>query len=449
MNLTGVSAQHTLRLPNMTYPSFGVCRIAGLFLTAAGPGLVQAVEAPQAWPDHAFRPVTAERISALPATVQPAWRAYWDRTQAFAKNFAGRDLAEHSPNQRVAGPPIGASYSQGVRLKASAAWYASEEARRIADHIVNWQTPAGGWTKGGDYTRNRQPADDHHDAWSCGTFDNDSTIHEMRYLALVITATGRDAAVAAARPEAWRTGFARGLEYILAAQYPNGGFPQVYPLAGGYHDAITYNDDAMVHILELLCDLRTPLKEFAFVSREQAARAAPALARGIGCVLATQLRDTAGRPTIWGQQHDALDLTPCAARNFEPIAECSRESVGLVEFLMSIAAPSPGVVAAVEGAMDWFPRRAIHGMKWDHRAPAGTDLETMPGAPDLWARYYEIGTGRPIFGERDRRVHYSAAELTLERRNGYAWFTNRPADLPRLYARWEKSRSTAAATSAP
>ena len=37
-----------------------------------------------------------------------------------------------------------------------------------------------------------------------------------------------------ARP--WRAAFQRGLEYIFAAQYPNGGFPQIYPLAGGYHD---------------------------------------------------------------------------------------------------------------------------------------------------------------------------------------------------------------------
>ena len=43
----------------------------------------------------------------------------------------------------------------------------------------------------------------------------------------------------------------RGLDYALSAQYPNGGFPQIYPLVGWYHDAITYNDDAMVHIMEL------------------------------------------------------------------------------------------------------------------------------------------------------------------------------------------------------
>jgi PelA/Pel-15E family pectate lyase len=433
----------------MNIPTVGARLFVCLIMMAAAPGLARATDVPRAWPENAFRPVTEARINSLAAAEQPAWRAYWDKSQAFAKDFSGRDLAEHTPNQRVAGPPIGASYSQGVKLHESAAWYAKEEARLVADRVVNWQLATGGWTKSGDYTRNRQASDDHHDAWSCGTFDNDSTIYEMRYLALVITAAGEDAAVAAPRTRAWRAGFARGLDYVLAAQYPNGGFPQIYPLAGGYHDAITYNDYAMVHILELLRDISARTKEFAFVTAEQVTRSGPALELGIRCVLSTQLRDAAGQPTIWGQQHDALDLTPCAARNFEPIAECSRESVGLVEFLMSIPHPSPGIVAAVEGAMAWFPRRAIHGMKWPRHAPAGTDLEPAPGAPDLWARYYEIGTGKPVFGERDRRVHYSPAELTLERRNGYAWFNDQPAKLFPLYAKWKESLLTAAATRTP
>ena len=429
----------------MNYRTVGVGLLIGLFLAAAA-SPVPAAEAPRVWPENAFRPVTPERIAALPAAEQPAWRAYWEKSQSFVKNLPGRDPVDHSPNQRLAGPPVGASYSQGLKLHEPATWYAKEEARLIADHVVNWQTSAGGWTKTGDYSRVRLPADEHHDAWSSGTFDNDSTIYEMRYLALVLTAAVGDAAVPPARTQAWRDSYARGFDYVLAAQYPNGGFPQVYPLVGWYHDAITFNDDAMIHILELLRDTGARQREFTFVTAGQAARAATALERGIGCVLATQLRDAAGRRTIWGQQHDALDLTPCAARNFEPIAECSRESVGIVEFLMTVPNPSREIVAAVEGAMEWFPRRAIHGMKWDDRAPAGTGLEPKPGAPDLWARYYEIGTGKPVFGERDRRVHYSAAELTLERRNGYAWFNDRPAALFPLYVKWKKSLSAAAAT---
>jgi PelA/Pel-15E family pectate lyase len=140
---------------------------------------------------------------------------------------------------------------------------------------------------------------------------------------------------------------------------------------------------------------------------------------------------------VWAQQHDALTLKPCAARNFEPLAECSSESVGLVQFLMRIPRPSPEIIASVDGAMAWFPQRALRGVAWDRHATTGTALTPAPNGPDLWARFYEIGTGRPIFGERDRTVHYSVTELSSERRLGYGWYNSRAAALPGQYAAWK------------
>jgi PelA/Pel-15E family pectate lyase len=393
----------------------------------------EPVPAPRPWEPDAFLPVTEARIAALPAGDQPAWRAYWQASASHARPPSKpTDRVENTTQLLVNSAPIPAVYSTRLKLDAAPAWYASAEARSIAGYIVAWQRPSGGWTKGGVYTRAPQAADDHHDGWSAGTFDNDSTIYELRFLALVIHAGANEPAAAA-----WRDSFARGLAYIFAAQYPNGGFPQIYPLAGGYHDAITYNDDAMVHILELLRDAAGRKKEYAFVPADLAAEAAARLARGIQCVLATQLRDATSRPTVWGQQHDALTLLPCAARNFEPVSECSSESAGLVQFLMSVPQPSPEIIAAVDGAMAWFPAHALHGVVWDREATTGRGLVERAGAPDLWARYYEIGTGRPVFGERDRSVHYAVTELTTERRKGYGWYNNRAATLPAAYAKWK------------
>lgn len=393
----------------------------------------QAIPPPRPWEPNAFLPVTEARLATLPAAEQPAWRAYWQASAAHARPpTKPTDRVENTTQLLVNRAPIPAVYSTRLNLKAAAAWYASAEARALADGIVAWQRPSGGWTKGGVYTRAPQAADDHHDGWSAGTFDNDSTIYELRFLALVIHAGGHEPAAAA-----WRDAFARGLAYIFAAQYPNGGFPQIYPLAGGYHDAITFNDDAMVHILELLRDTAGRKNEFAFVPPGLATEAGARLARGIQCVLATQLRDATGRRTVWGQQHDALTLSPCAARNFEPASECSSESAGLVEFLLSIPQPSTEIVAAVDGAMDWFGQHALTGVVWDRDATTGSGLMPKAGAPDLWARFYEFGTGRPIFSERDRLVHYTVTELTLERRKGYGWYNSRAAPLPAAYARWK------------
>ncbi|MBC7644959.1 MAG: signal peptidase I, partial [Thermoleophilia bacterium] len=41
----------------------------------------------------------------------------------------------------------------------------------------------------------------------------------------------------------------------LPAEFPPGGWPQVYPLEGGYHDAITYNDNALANVTDLLEDV--------------------------------------------------------------------------------------------------------------------------------------------------------------------------------------------------
>jgi hypothetical protein len=85
------------------------------------------------------------------------------------------------------------------------------------------------------------------DDWAyVGTIDNDATISELRFLARV------QQAVAGADGDPYRAAAVKGLRYLLEAQYPNGGWPQVYPLAGGYHDAVTFNDDALANVAELL-----------------------------------------------------------------------------------------------------------------------------------------------------------------------------------------------------
>ncbi len=383
--------------------------------------LLSAADAPRPWPPDQFLPVTEQRVATLTLTEQPAWRAYLSASAARTKLLSGeRDLTDRSLQKPSEGPPIPSTYSKGVRLGAPAAFYATEEGRTIADRVVNWQVPTGGWVKTGDYSRRREPTDDHHDAWSFGTFDNDSTIYELRYLALVLTAA--DASVTAERAGAWRESFFRGLNYIYASQYPNGGFPQVYPLVGGYHDAITYNDDAMAHIVELLRDIQEGKPEFAFVPKVIATEAGRRFERGIQCFLASQLTGADGRRTVWGQQIDALTLRPCAARNFEPISECSLESSHLARFLMTIPHPSLAVVTAIDDALRWFSAHAFHNVTWDRNDTKGSGLVPKIGAPDLWARFYEIGTGKPLFGDRDRTIHYVFGELSNERRKGYGWY---------------------------
>ena len=57
----------------------------------------------------------------------------------------------------------------------------------------------------------------------------------------------------------------------------------------------------------------------------------------------------------------------------------------------------------------------------------------------LWARFYELGTNRPIFLGRDSVVRYAFAEIELERRIGYSYYGTWPATLlSRDYPDWRR-----------
>ncbi|NWN33586.1 pectate lyase, partial [Klebsiella michiganensis] len=87
------------------------------------------------------------------------------------------------------------------------------------------------------------------------------------------------------------------------------GWPQIYPLQGGYHDALTYNDDALSSVVTVLADVARRRDDYGFVPEALAAQARVACDKAIRLILATQVV-VDGKRTIWGQQHDALTLAP-------------------------------------------------------------------------------------------------------------------------------------------
>lgn len=166
--------------------------------------------------------------------------------------------------------------------------------------------------------------------------------------------------------------------------------------------------------------------------------------RGLACILQCQVR-VAGRLTVWCAQHDETTLAPAPARKYEHASLSGFESVGIVRFLMSLEHPSPEIVASVQAAMAWFEQAKLTGIRIDHppapALPHGHDRVVVadPSAPPLWARFYEIGTNRPIFGGRDGVIRYTLAEVEPERRGGYRWYGDEPADLlAQDYPRWRR-----------
>jgi PelA/Pel-15E family pectate lyase len=181
-------------------------------------------------------------------------------------------------------------------------WYASAVARAVADSVLLYQSPAGGWPK------NTNLATPPSVAFLAGTdadllantIDNDATTLPMQFLALMVQAT-RDAR--------YRRAFERGLDYLLAAQYPNGGWPQYFPLREGYYSRITYNDNAMVRVLAVLRDAAAGRPPYAFVDASRRAKAGAAVARGIDVILRTQVRQDGKLTTAPGPTPSSPTIT--------------------------------------------------------------------------------------------------------------------------------------------
>jgi PelA/Pel-15E family pectate lyase len=423
-------------------------------LVALALGAVTPLSAAVVGTNSPAQPLTVERIAALPVEQRSAWKQYLERSNRQLRadqNVLLGEMREHGMKESVL-PPSG-RHARSIPLDKPAEWYGQPEALHIADIAVSFQTPAGGWSKNLDLSRHvRAPGegfapdnqslylgevdfDAPHDThWSyVGTFDNDATIAEMRYLAKVIAAVGRR------RGESYCASFLRGLDYIFAAQYPNGGWPQVWPLQGGYHEAITFNDGAMINILSLLREVSASRNQFTFVPGMSRALAAASFRRGVECILAAQIVAD-GQRTVWCQQYYPLALQPTSARNYEMPSQCASESAGIMTFLMELPNPSPRAVAAVRAAAGWFERTKISDVAYRRDGDAGRRLVPAPGNGPLWARYYEIGTDRPIFGDRDKSIHDAVNEISLERRNGYSWYGDSPKRALEQYARWSKAR---------
>ena len=330
----------------------------------------------------------------------------------------------------------------GNILSQAPRFYGGAEAARIAETVLLYQRSNGGWGKNQDMIR---PLTDRAAAAlrrqknrTDTTFDNGATHTQARFLARVYNAT---------KDRRCRDALLRAVDFMLKAQYANGGWPQFYPLRGGYSNHITFNDNAMIGVMTALREVAENSRTYAFVDKDRRKKAAAAVRKGIACILKCQIL-VKGRRTAWCAQHDQKTLKPRKARSYELPSISGGESVGVVRFLMSIAEPSPEIVEAVQGAVAWFDRAKLTGIrqvtKQDKSRPRGFDKIVVkdPTAPPMWARFYRIGTNKPIFCSRDGVPRDTLAEISYERRTGYSWLGYYPANLlAKDYPAWQKKRA--------
>jgi pectate lyase len=341
------------------------------------------------------------------------------------------------------GAAFAAGSSVGRYLRRPDAWYKTDEAKGIADAVLSFQSPHGDWPKNIDtattpYTG--KPEDLH------GTFDNGATTPEMRFLARMATSTGEGRYAGA---------FLKGLDHILAAQYANGGWPQFEPSpAGKYYRHITFNDDAMVRLMEFVRDVARDDAVYGFVDRGRRGKCEKAWEKGVECILNCQIK-VDGRLTVWCAQHDEVTLAPANARAFELASFSGDESAGITLLLMSIEKPDERVKRAVRGAVAWFGSHALTGIRTERRAdkdaPKGYDGVVVkdPAAPAMWARFYDLESGRPFFCGRDGVKRGALAEIEVERRAGYTWLGSWGERVLEAYPKWAAKNGVPADPAAP
>jgi len=291
-------------------------------------------------------------------------------------------------------------------------------ARAAGEALVRGQLTSGGWEYSIDFDRKR--FDTSPRALTAGsaatrradsTFDDDTTQSALRFLLALAAVLERAedpeaASIAAARD--------RGLAGLLAAQLPCGAWPQRFdgtaPAVGAfppvratipadwprhwpkpdYKRYATLNDNTLRDCVGVLLDAHRRLRRRDCLD---------AALRAGDFLVCAQLPEP---QPAWAQQYDAR-IQPAWARAFEPPAVTAGESAGAVRVLLDLA-----VETGAERFLEPIPRT----IAWWRRSEI---------APGTWARFYELGTNRPIYGDRDGEIHYTLDELSDERRSGYAW----------------------------
>jgi len=336
-------------------------------------------------------------------------------------------------------------------------FYTTQRAFDIADNLLKYQRPSGGWYKNFDMVNESdlynveedQTADYLNSNYS--TLDNDATHVQLQYLARIISMGAKD-------PK-YKAAFFRGLAFVLRAQYESGGWPQyAEPLRPGYYSEITFNDDAIQETMNLLEDIYQQEWQMGFVWKDREAIKAVTEARnkGLECIIRAQ-RKTKGDPSrgipggewaTWCQQHNPTTLQPAQGRAYELPVLTAMESATVVEYLMRLPNPGPRVRRSIEGAMAWYKRVAMVGYYteriYDQRMLMGNVREIFyNGNPSnrVWARFYEVESGtEALYTCRDGKRRWYFHETPQLNRAGYQYVSNRPNYLFELYEEWRNRK---------
>jgi len=319
------------------------------------------------------------------------------------------------------------------------AYYATGEelflraARDAAGALIQSQLASGGWDSDFDFspekmskyhlrTRSDAAIKDKTKLRNLSTLDDNKTQSAL----LLLLEIANQSAMKDDVPlqQAKKAGF----DALLAAQAPNGGWPQqfrgpadasapvkkanypsdwsrVFPKLN-YADYYTLNDGNLSEIAKLLIRAHELEKDDRYL----------AALRHLGdFFLLAQMPEP---QPVWAMQYDA-DMHPAWARKFEPPSVTAYESLGALETLHDIwvITGEDKYLAPMKAALAWFDRSKL--------------------ADGTHARFYELRTNKPLFFVKD------TYELTYDDDNlptHYSFKTDRQSDVEKFKERLTQPR---------
>jgi len=291
-------------------------------------------------------------------------------------------------------------------------------ARGVAHALARGQLESGGWDYSVDFDPKKFPLsyrrtdkdklapDEAAKRRNTSTFDDDNTQSALRFLMAFVEAAKDNTEI--------RTAMEYGLVKMLEAQYPNGAWPQrydgkprnpsdfpvkraqypkdyprTYPKIN-YAGHYTFNDNSIHDCIGVMLE--------AYRRFGKAEHLAAAKKAGDFMILAQMPEPQ----PAWAQQYNA-NMEPAWARAFEPPAVTGGESVGVIRGLIELYLETGDgkYLNPIPPALAWYKRSAL--------------------APNTWARYYELQTNKPIYGDRDGKIYYRVEDISEERQHGYSW----------------------------
>lgn len=285
-------------------------------------------------------------------------------------------------------PSVGFAFLRAFRVTADDLYL--DAAKGVAAALVWGQLASGGWqykidfdpvgSRQWHFRRDKEKGEAQGKRKNYSIFDDNTTQSALRFLMAMDEATGKKGP--------YHDAVNYGLDFMLASQSPNGAWPQCYPPPSeGYWNYYTFNDNAMNDCIAVMFDAYRIYKDARYL--ESAKKCGD-------FIIASQLP---APQSGWAQQYDH-EMKPAAARWFEPAACCSLVTIRNIRTLIELYLETGEgkYLKPIPAALDWLDRSKLR--------------------ENLWARFYELETNRPIYVTSDRKVVYEQVNL----RPGYGWF---------------------------